>query len=238
MPVTVYMSDTAPVSPAPGQLWWNSTTGNLSIFYADADSTQWVQVSGNLSSTAPNDGNEYVMANGVWRLKAQTFNLAGKNTQDVTVPAWGPSQVRLTANCFNNTVAIALYLQVSMDGTNFLGGTAYWSAGFNHYTGSLGFASFAGSSAAQWQISAGTDVNPNVPIDVEAVVGLKPPSALNYYGFKARTGTYNGAAAQLWSHMFVHGQVQGTAAGVKAVRFYTASANGFSFGNLVAEWLP
>jgi hypothetical protein len=46
----VSISDTAPSSPQPGQMWWQSSTGNLFIWYADADTSQWVQV--NLSGGA------------------------------------------------------------------------------------------------------------------------------------------------------------------------------------------
>lgn len=38
------ISDTAPGSPAAGTLWWNSTNGNLYIYYNDGSSSQWVQV--------------------------------------------------------------------------------------------------------------------------------------------------------------------------------------------------
>jgi hypothetical protein len=50
VPVTVYVSDTPPPQPAIGQLWWNSANGTMSIWYADADSAQWVQVSGSVSA--------------------------------------------------------------------------------------------------------------------------------------------------------------------------------------------
>jgi len=40
------VSDTAPSSPAAGQLWFDSTTGNLFIYFTDANSSQWVQVGG------------------------------------------------------------------------------------------------------------------------------------------------------------------------------------------------
>ena len=40
----VSISDTAPGSPANGQMWWNSANGNLYISYNDGTSTQWVQV--------------------------------------------------------------------------------------------------------------------------------------------------------------------------------------------------
>jgi hypothetical protein len=39
------ISDTPPASPVAGQLWFESDTGNTFIYYTDADSSQWVQVS-------------------------------------------------------------------------------------------------------------------------------------------------------------------------------------------------
>ena len=54
VPVTVYVSDTPPVSPAHGQLWWESDSGNTFIWYADGDSAQWVQISGQVSAGAIN----------------------------------------------------------------------------------------------------------------------------------------------------------------------------------------
>ena len=40
---TTAISDTAPSSPSAGQLWWNSATNKLYIYYTDANSSQWVQ---------------------------------------------------------------------------------------------------------------------------------------------------------------------------------------------------
>jgi hypothetical protein len=40
------VSDTAPVAPAQGQFWFESSTGSLFVWYTDADSGQWVQVNG------------------------------------------------------------------------------------------------------------------------------------------------------------------------------------------------
>ena len=42
-PVTI--SNFAPNSPIPGDLWWNSNNGNLFVYYQDTDSSQWVSVS-------------------------------------------------------------------------------------------------------------------------------------------------------------------------------------------------
>lgn len=38
----IYISDTAPASATPGQLWWQSSTGMLFIYYNDGTSSQWV----------------------------------------------------------------------------------------------------------------------------------------------------------------------------------------------------
>ena len=44
------VSDTPPPSPALGQLWYESDSGNTFLWYGDADSQQWVQVN---ASAAP-----------------------------------------------------------------------------------------------------------------------------------------------------------------------------------------
>jgi hypothetical protein len=50
VPAVTSVSDNAPSSPQPFQLWWESDTGNLYIWYTDADTSQWVQI--NLSGGA------------------------------------------------------------------------------------------------------------------------------------------------------------------------------------------
>ena len=47
---SVTVSDTAPGSGTAGDLWWNSDSGRLKIYYQDTDSTQWVDASPPLSS--------------------------------------------------------------------------------------------------------------------------------------------------------------------------------------------
>jgi hypothetical protein len=39
----VIISNTAPVDPSPGDLWWDSEIGVLFIYYDDGDSSQWVE---------------------------------------------------------------------------------------------------------------------------------------------------------------------------------------------------
>ena len=47
--VSVYVSATAPVAPANGDVWWNTNLGSLFIYYDDGDTSQWV-------SAAPSAG--------------------------------------------------------------------------------------------------------------------------------------------------------------------------------------
>jgi hypothetical protein len=52
----VEVSATAPAAPSAGDLWWNSTIGDLFVYYNDGDSSQWVPASGpkvTVQSTAP-----------------------------------------------------------------------------------------------------------------------------------------------------------------------------------------
>jgi hypothetical protein len=39
---SITISDTAPASPTNGALWWNSSVGQLKIYYTDANSSQWI----------------------------------------------------------------------------------------------------------------------------------------------------------------------------------------------------
>ena len=48
-PTTV--SDTAPSSPSSGDLWYESDTGNLLVYYTDANTSQWVEVGHAADST-------------------------------------------------------------------------------------------------------------------------------------------------------------------------------------------
>ena len=53
---SVATSETAPSVATPGDLWYNSTDGTLFIFYADSDTTQWVQILSPASSTPTDQG--------------------------------------------------------------------------------------------------------------------------------------------------------------------------------------
>ena len=40
----VYIGTMPPASPLNGDLWWNSSTGKMCVYYTDPDSSQWVNV--------------------------------------------------------------------------------------------------------------------------------------------------------------------------------------------------
>jgi hypothetical protein len=44
------ISTTAPVSPSAGDLWWNSESGQLKIYYTDVDGSQWVDAAASAST--------------------------------------------------------------------------------------------------------------------------------------------------------------------------------------------
>ena len=46
----IVVADIAPASPASGDLWWNSSSGVLKIYYQDVDTSQWVDASPTASS--------------------------------------------------------------------------------------------------------------------------------------------------------------------------------------------
>ncbi len=49
----VSVSDTAPATPAQGDLWFNSTDASLSLYYTDTDSSQWIEVGGSQGPQGP-----------------------------------------------------------------------------------------------------------------------------------------------------------------------------------------
>ncbi len=44
--ITVVTDDNPPSNPSDGDLWWDSNSGRLNVYYQDADSSQWVDASG------------------------------------------------------------------------------------------------------------------------------------------------------------------------------------------------
>jgi hypothetical protein len=229
-------SDAAPSNPVPGQLWWESDTGALFIYYDDGNTQQWVQISGP-QPMPPNDGNEYVMRNGVWRLKSQTYDLAGKGTQDIVVPAWGPSEARISAYFYSSAGVTAL-MRISADGTTFeAGATNYSAGGLYSMSGSTGVARAPVATQAFWNLTSNSDTNPEIARYVDAVVGIVRSPA-GYSRYHVRGGAFNSSAAYGIIQIFYDGWALTTGtAPLKALRWYLDTGTAAS-GKLTVEWLP
>ena len=48
---SVTVGDNAPSTPASGDMWWDSVSGRLYVYYVDIDSSQWVDASPNISGS-------------------------------------------------------------------------------------------------------------------------------------------------------------------------------------------
>lgn len=57
------VSDTAPVSPTEGDLWFNSASGKLYAYYADVDSSQWISASNVVNADAPDYLDKLIVVN-------------------------------------------------------------------------------------------------------------------------------------------------------------------------------
>ena len=97
---SVSTDDTPPTSPSDGDLWWDSQSGKLNVYYEDVDTSQWVEASGvnpGVSTTPTNNTNTYSSyLNGEPRWSEQT---AANNYQEVvsyaTASSTGPGGVSL-----------------------------------------------------------------------------------------------------------------------------------------------
>jgi hypothetical protein len=144
------------------------------------DGTKWVTNS-SLPAFPPNDDGEYVMVNGVWRLKSQSFDLVGKLFQDIPVPSWGPGQARLTGFATFPAKAF-ISMVVSMDGSTFRSGASdYLIAGFTHYTGSAGLQNMPVTAIPFIQVTAwGDTVDAPQVIDTVMILKMGPNGYTSY----------------------------------------------------------
>lgn len=239
VPSGAMISDTAPATPVIGQTWWESDTGQLFVYYSDGNSNQWVQVSGSSIPDAPADGNEYVRVNGVWRLSKQNFDLAGLTTQDISVPAWGPIQVRLSVFIYVGSPS-TLSIRVSQDGTTFpSGATDYSTAGFWHRSDNGALTNATNTNGNLWSI-AGVSDHPAIPQQADTMITLVRSTTGQAFGFRTRGSGYNLAGGMQFQTYYYNGYTPGatwTALALKAIRLMSSVAPGVG-SRLTVEWLP
>lgn len=62
----VFISDTPPTPAAVGNMWWESDTGSLNIYYNDGNTVQWVQTNAMGIPEAPVDSKTWARKNQGW----------------------------------------------------------------------------------------------------------------------------------------------------------------------------
>ena len=114
---TITVSDAAPSSPVAGQLWWNSTSNKLYIYYTDANSSQWVQ------ATTPGATGPAGPAGGITH--QDTWRLSSNVTSDTSpITTW-------TNTAANSTFQTTLGSPMTVSGGYFtFPVTGYWRVEF------------------------------------------------------------------------------------------------------------
>ena len=142
---TVTISDNAPSSPNNGDLWWESNTGALKIYYNDGDSAQWV------------DSNAGVLSS-VSSFLAWSSNSAGINTTSNV----GIGTTNVSAVTSSNTAVLAVGIVTANkyygDGSTLSGVVGQQGAqgaqGHQGNTGAAGAQGNAGAAGAQGSAGA------------------------------------------------------------------------------------
>lgn len=136
---SVTTSDTAPASPHPGDLWWDSVGGQLYVYYQDPNTSQWVAATnlpgGSLLPATAAANDQLVYVSGAWTgqraryilgcfvpgtMTASQMLLLHRFSKAVTIPAnFGAylghlSEARGTVNATASTV---ITVQQSLSGT-------------------------------------------------------------------------------------------------------------------------
>ena len=236
----VACADTPPIGAADKSLWWETDSAALFIRY---DNT-WVQVNSPGVMFPPSDGNEYVMRNGVWRLKSQTLDFTNVAQVDVAVPA-GAKLVKWAGNLLQAS-ASAQYItaRVSADGSTFLSAASdYNYAGWIHGTGTNGFQNYP--AAAQSSILMTLSQNDaTVAHTFTGQLQLTRPAS-NTIGFfgKGENYNYNTSTALLFQTSQYHIWVNGSSTSLtgitalKALRFMSGSLTNWLAGSIDLEWV-
>jgi hypothetical protein len=204
-----FIQDTPPTSPAPvhGQLWWESDTGALYVYFDDGNSQQWVQINGlSLGAAAPAyDGKEYVLVNGVWRMVRQTMAPDnGAGSLNIPVPT-GAKHCHIGGHVMGATANLAPALRISFDGTTVISGASdYVYGGQAMYTGSSGSpAKVVPASTSYWPLIGYTDRTTEalfLDVDVYTYKAAGP-----YFGFRSRGWSYHSAATAVFQEFLYAG---------------------------------
>lgn len=230
----VDIGDAPPSSPVDRQLYWESDSGAMFIRF---DST-WVQVASPGVADCPADGGEYLRVNGLWRLHRQSFDLAGKASQVVTIPTTAKSaRITMTTTC---SATYQNYMRWSVDGTTFPNGaTDYILAGFHYGAGGAAPITQAGVGLSQFSLTL-QNTNPTIP-DILDIILTTQSLAGSQFNMLTRSSVYNSTASLLATHIFYH-QYSNLAAflsatQLKAFLIFNDGTNWNGSSQMTVEWM-
>jgi hypothetical protein len=171
----------------------------------------------------------------------QFIDLSGKTQQDIVVPTWAKVAKFNATVLPSNATPSVFCLRVSTDGTTFLTGAAdYHAAGFNHFTGSGGFANAAGTSSNLWSLTGAHD-NAENPIVVDGQLSVSRVAVPPVFAGMVRSKHYNAAATSLYSESDLRISLYsgaGSSLTLKALRFFSSAGTAWGGGSsLKIEWL-
>lgn len=233
--VTIAVSDTEPNLPADNSLWFKSNAGALWLRYRDSDAAQWLQINSNLI-LPPQDGNEYVMVNGLWRLKSQNFDVTGFSTIDVPVPA--TAKMAKLSGSIKLSATGGVALRWSTDGSTFPAGAGdYSEAGFYHQAGTGGYGTQAVANVSGWNLTPSAADNLAILHTFDLTMGMRSGGGV-FTGKWSGSAYYNTAVGGMvhyyWSGYsnYVWPQSQ-----IRTLRVYSLAGQVFTTGVIDATWV-
>lgn len=151
-PPIVTISDTAPIPTTLGELWWNSSTGQLKIYYDDGTSVQWVDANSSLVTQL-----DYLTADSVSTLTNKTISY-GSNTITGVAPLASPTFTGTVTLPSTTSIGTVSNIEIGyLDGT-----TSSIQTQLNSkaplasptFTGTVSAATFSGSGASLTSLPA------------------------------------------------------------------------------------
>jgi len=222
-------------------MWWQSSTGAFWLRFNDGNSVQWVQVNSNLI-LPPQDGGEYVMRNGLWRLKSQRLILDGAAMAtgvQVAVPQSAKAMRYNGQMISSSATAFNAELRLSIDGTNFIGGASdYAVSGAYFQSAALTWANY-NTTALSFLMLGVNQASANNPAMFEGHFNLQRAATANLLAGLCRSGSYQAATHyQGLFNIWCDGAAWSAATQIKALSFGSFTYAGtINEGFVDLEWV-